>query len=59
LTPYDAACVFCRIAAGELSARIVHDDPNVLAFLDAAPATHGHTLVVPRAPARPLRHTGR
>jgi histidine triad (HIT) family protein len=54
LTAYDATCVFCRIAAGELPARIVYDDSLVLAFLDAAPATPGHTLVVPRAHRRDL-----
>jgi histidine triad (HIT) family protein len=54
LTPHEATCVFCRIAAGELPARIVYDDPRVVAFLDAAPARAGHTLVIPRAHRRDL-----
>ncbi len=42
-------CPFCRIAQGELSAHLLYEDEEVLAFLDAAPMAHGHTLVVPRA----------
>jgi histidine triad (HIT) family protein len=42
-----AACVFCRIASGELPGNIVHRDSRVVAFLDASPLFLGHTLVVP------------
>lgn len=41
-------CLFCRIAAGELAAHIVHQDAEVLAFLDLHPIRPGHTLVIPR-----------
>jgi histidine triad (HIT) family protein len=44
-------CIFCRIAAGELPAEIVHEDERTIAFLDINPATRGHALVVPRAHA--------
>jgi histidine triad (HIT) family protein len=44
----DPGCVFCQIVAGELSARILYSDDAVIAFLDRAPATPGHALVVPR-----------
>lgn len=47
-------CVFCRIASGDVPARVVHADERALAFLDAAPATRGHTLVVPRTHYRDL-----
>jgi diadenosine tetraphosphate (Ap4A) HIT family hydrolase len=40
--------VFSRIVAGELSARFVWQDPQVVAFLSNAPLRPGHTLVVPR-----------
>jgi histidine triad (HIT) family protein len=43
------ACVFCSIVAGETPAAIVHDDDLAVAFLDARPLFHGHTLLVPRA----------
>ena len=42
-------CLFCRIAASELPAHIVHQDDEVLAFLDLHPIRPGHTLVIPRA----------
>ena len=41
-------CVFCRIAEGSLPSHRVYEDPRVVAFLDAAPAAAGHTLVIPR-----------
>jgi histidine triad (HIT) family protein len=42
-------CVFCKIIAGELSASIVYEDDDHVAFLDARPLFEGHTLLVPRA----------
>ncbi|MFQ3318991.1 MAG: histidine triad (HIT) family protein [Natronomonas sp.] len=42
-------CVFCHILDGEIPARVVYEDDNVLAFLDANPLSRGHTLVVPKA----------
>jgi histidine triad (HIT) family protein len=43
------ACVFCRIASGELPGNVVHRDERVVAFLDRSPLFLGHTLVVPVA----------
>ena len=45
----DADCIFCKIVAGELPAHIVDSDERTLAFMDIAPATRGHALVIPRA----------
>jgi histidine triad (HIT) family protein len=42
-------CVFCNIISGELSASIVYEDDDHVAFLDARPLFEGHTLLVPRA----------
>jgi histidine triad (HIT) family protein len=42
-------CIFCKIVAGELPARIVDEDERTVAFMDIAPATRGHALVIPRA----------
>lgn len=39
-------CVFCKIARGEIPACKVYEDQDVLAFLDVAPASKGHTLVI-------------
>jgi histidine triad (HIT) family protein len=50
--------VFCEIVAGERSARFLHRDDTVVSFLDVAPATRGHALVVPRAHRRDLWEMG-
>jgi histidine triad (HIT) family protein len=42
-----AACVFCRIASGELPGNIVYREGRIAAFLDRNPLFLGHTLVVP------------
>jgi histidine triad (HIT) family protein len=41
-------CLFCEIAAGRISAHIVHSDDQTLAFLDHRPLFEGHCLLVPR-----------
>ena len=41
-------CIFCRILEGEAPAYRVYEDELTVAFLDANPASDGHTLVVPR-----------
>ena len=40
-------CVFCRIAAGETPASIVHRDDEVVAFHDVTPQAPTHILVIP------------
>jgi histidine triad (HIT) family protein len=50
----DPDCIFCKIVAGELPAQIVDEDERTIAFMDIAPATRGHALVIPRAHARDL-----
>jgi histidine triad (HIT) family protein len=44
----DPDCIFCKILAGELPATIVDEDERTAAFMDIAPATRGHALVIPR-----------
>jgi histidine triad (HIT) family protein len=41
-------CVFCRIAAGEIPARVVLEDEEILAFRDQNPQAPVHVLVIPR-----------
>jgi histidine triad (HIT) family protein len=50
----DTDCVFCEIVAERLPARFLYADDAVVSFLDVAPATPGHALVVPRAHRRDL-----
>ncbi len=47
-------CIFCKIAAGEAPAAVVYEDERTIAFMDIAPATRGHMLVIPRRHARDL-----
>ena len=43
------SCIFCRIAQGEIPARIVRQDEHVVAFHDVSPQAPVHVLVIPRA----------
>jgi len=44
----DAACLFCRIVAGEISATVVHETERTLAFRDIGPKAPVHVLVIPK-----------
>jgi histidine triad (HIT) family protein len=44
-----SACVFCRIAAGEIPAKVVFRDEAVLAIEDLNPQAPSHLLVLPVA----------
>jgi histidine triad (HIT) family protein len=43
------ACLFCRIASGEIPATIVAEDATCIAFRDVNPQAPVHVLVIPRA----------
>src|SRR4029079_8817795 len=51
---YDPNNIFAKILRGELPCHKVYEDERVLAFLDIMPRAPGHTLVLPKAPARNL-----
>ncbi len=44
--------IFMKIVRKEIPAHIVYEDEHTLAFLDIAPNTVGHTLVIPKKPFR-------
>ncbi|HUU85038.1 MAG TPA: HIT family protein [Phycisphaerae bacterium] len=46
--PADPDCIFCKIAAGQIPARVVMQGPAWMAFLDVAPLSEGHVLVIPK-----------
>jgi histidine triad (HIT) family protein len=52
MTAYDTSNIFAKILRGELPCYIVYENDHVLAFLDIMPRSPGHTLVIPKAPAR-------
>ena len=49
-----ADTIFSKIIAGVIPCHRVYEDAHVLAFLDIAPLSRGHTLVIPKEPARTL-----
>jgi histidine triad (HIT) family protein len=51
---YDSNNVFAKILRGELPAHKVYEDDETLAIMDIMPRTEGHSLVLPKAPARNL-----
>jgi histidine triad (HIT) family protein len=52
MTAYDNNNVFAKILRGEFPCHKVYENEHVLAFLDIMPRSPGHTLVIPKAPAR-------
>jgi histidine triad (HIT) family protein len=51
---YDPNNIFAKILRGELPCHKVYEDDKTLAFLDIMPRAPGHTLVLPKSPARNL-----
>src|SRR4051794_20958000 len=49
---YDQNNIFAKILRGEFPSYKVYEDDKALAFLDIMPRAPGHTLVLPKAPAR-------
>jgi len=43
--------IFTRIIAGSIPCHKVYEDAQVLAFLDIAPLSRGHTLLIPKEAA--------
>ena len=41
-------CLFCGIVEGSIPSETIDSDEHTVAFMDIAPATPGHALVVPR-----------
>jgi histidine triad (HIT) family protein len=41
-------CLFCKIVAGEIPARKLYEDDQVIAFHDIAPQAPVHFLVIPK-----------
>jgi histidine triad (HIT) family protein len=52
MTAYDSNNIFAKILRGEFPCHKVYEDEHTLAFLDIMPRCPGHTLVIPKAPAR-------
>jgi histidine triad (HIT) family protein len=44
----DQSCIFCKIVRGEIPAKKVHEDDEVLAFHDVRPQAPVHFLIIPK-----------
>jgi histidine triad (HIT) family protein len=45
---FDAECVFCKIAAREIPAEVLHESDTVVAFRDLNPKAPVHILLIPK-----------
>ena len=54
----DPNCIFCRIVAGQIPARKVYEDEELLAFHDINPWAPVHVLIIPRQHIATLYDTG-
>jgi len=52
MAAYDTSNIFAKILRGEIPCFKVYEDDKAFAFLDIMPRAPGHTLVIPKAPAR-------
>lgn len=51
---YDDDNIFAKILKGEMPCHKVYEDEMTFAFLDIMPRCDGHSLVIPKEPARNL-----
>jgi histidine triad (HIT) family protein len=54
----EAACIFCKIVAGQIPARKVHEDDTLLAFHDIQPWAPVHVLIIPKVHIATLSDVG-
>lgn len=45
---HDSECIFCKIAAGQIPAKKLYEDDELLAFHDIAPWAPVHFLIIPK-----------
>lgn len=44
----DNDCIFCKLASGEIPTNSIYEDDMFRVILDAAPASKGHALIIPK-----------
>lgn len=44
----DPNCIFCKILRGAIGSIKIHEDQDVMAFMDVMPQSPGHCLVIPK-----------
>ncbi len=48
-------CIFCKIVAGTIPAKLIYEDDDVIAFHDIKPMAKVHFLIVPKAHIETLK----
>jgi len=51
----DPNCLFCKMIAGEIPTKKVHEDDRIFAFEDIKPQAPTHVLIVPKEHIRGLK----
>lgn len=41
-------CIFCKLSSGEIPSNTIYEDEMFRVILDAAPASKGHALILPK-----------
>ena len=54
----DPDCLFCKIVAGEIPAKKVYEDEDVLAFHDIRPLAPVHFMIIPKEHVASLYEAG-
>jgi histidine triad (HIT) family protein len=54
----DPNCLFCKIVRGEIPAKKVYEDDDVLAFHDIRPLAPVHFMIIPKAHVATLYEAG-
>jgi histidine triad (HIT) family protein len=54
-----ADCLFCKIVAGEIGAKVIYDNDAVMAFEDVNPKAPTHVLVIPKKHLPDIGELGR
>lgn len=54
----DPNCLFCKIVAGEIPAKKVYEDDDVLAFHDIRPLAPVHFMIIPKVHVASLYEAG-
>jgi len=51
-------CIFCKIVAGDVDAKLLYEDDAVVAFADVSPMAPVHALVVPKKHVASVEEAG-
>lgn len=46
---HDPNCIFCKIVAGKIPAKVIYEDDEIIAFDDINPWAPVHFLMIPKA----------